>query len=229
MIAFGILPTVSAKFIISFVENRFKQESSVQLELRLQQSDAMAEEIARIYDVDLNDPETYKFRVIDKMRYQSRQTGRQISLSRISADYKDLLMAGTLFYAARAHSGRIANAFDELVVENGNFCLNLTDVEPEDRTWASVRDLFVDPDDQLRRQYEAGRRKGIQDVLDRLQGDVPLLLHTQNSINHFGLERFGYDNGQRFRVPTRLVGVAVDYSYPSEQTDPTVQIIIDRL
>ena len=184
---------------------------------------------ASLYKVD---PRMLVYRAIDEIRSQKRKSGAKANFSVQGEKARSILLDGARHYAERVHTSLIINALDWASIENRNFCLSLTDTEAEDVILRDVEEVFVDPNEQIRAAVKAGKQKGTLNILNLLEGKVPLLYYSQDLLENMDLDHVSDTQGQRFRLPTAVPGIRVDYFYPdstNNRTNPSISLLMDRL
>lgn len=118
---------------------------------------------------------------------------------------------------------------EEAKANNRDIHINLTETDDKEAVWQCIEKLFIDPNEKLRDEFILGKNKGIQKVLDLLQGDEPLIFYRRDLLENSHLLPDYCDGGTSYVFPTCLEDVSVNYFYPDEEVTPTIALVMCAL
>ncbi|MDO8269108.1 MAG: hypothetical protein Q7T54_00365 [Candidatus Levybacteria bacterium] len=73
---------------------------------------------------------------------------------------------------------------------------------------------------------EEGNRRGIQDVLNLLQGEKELMIYRRDLIELVAVPDY-VEDGTVFELPTRIEGINVNYFYADTDPAPRISLVIE--
>lgn len=101
----------------------------------------------------------------------------------------------------------------------------LTDKKYKKNVSEIVRNT-VEPRPVYLNAVEDGNRRGIQDVLNLLQGEKELMIYRRDLIEYVAAPDY-VENGTIFELPTRIEGINVNYFYADTDPAPQISLIIE--
>lgn len=177
--------------------------------------------------VDNKNPSVILFR---GMVNASISSNRKANLTSLNDDSRHSILDAVRHHAKREFTVKKLNAVAESILENAERNIELTGLDPKEFGLVTVRNLFVGPINSVEEEFEGGMRDGALNVLDLLQGTVPLLIYRRDLMEIIGSGEHTHNFTGQFTLPTGIDGVGVEYSYRrTGNSFPHIKVAVGKI